>query len=315
MEKTVGSTKLLEAQARFTETIQDALERVPFVNLRQPLYHFTDKAGLEGILRTRCLWASLAMALEDTSEIKYALAYAKRILESHDRSSDSSILDEIVPFLNPQESKTISTLGMKTYVVSFRTNVDESAHWETYGRSGTGFALAFALKPLVIPGILPLPVLYDPEAQEKLLREFIEVNAELFDKLSQECPAEELWALRQRAIQWTALGLWTLAPILKDPARFRHENEWRLIVVDLEHVQVRYGKGLSNEVRVRRSNGRDIPYKVLEYDSLPIVGLELGPNAPVEENDASLIELLRHATSGRDVPIARSKVVFGHHAG
>lgn len=311
----MGSKNLMEAQARFTETIRAALGRVPFADLRQPLYHFTNKAGLEGILRTRSLWASLAMALEDTSEIKYALTHAKRILERHERSGDSSLLDEIVPFLDPRESRTISTLGMKTYVVSFRTNVDENAHWETYGRSGTGFALAFALKPLVIPGILPFPVLYDSEAQEKLLREFIEANAKLFDKLSQDCPGEELWALRQRAVQWTALGLWTLAPVLKDPARFGHEKEWRLIVVDLEDVQVRYGKGLSNEVRHRRSNNRDIPYKVLEYDSLPIVGLELGPNAPVDENDASLKELLRHATSGRDVPITRSKVVVDHHVG
>ena len=200
---------------------------------------------------------------------------------------------------------------MKTYVVSFRTNLDESAHWETYGRSGTGFALAFALKPLVIPGILPLPVLYEPEAQETLLREFIETNAKLFDKLSQDCPSEVLWALRQRAVQWTALGLWTLAPVLKDPARFSHEKEWRLIVVDLEHVQVRYGKGLSNEVRLRRSNNHGIPYKVLEYASLSIVGLELGPNAAVQENDTSLKELLRYATSGRDVPITRSQVVIG----
>ena len=84
---------------------------------------------------------------------------------------------------------------MKTYVVSFRTTLDESAHWETYGRSATGFALAFALKPLVIPGILALPVLYEPKAQDKLLREFIETNAKLFDKLSQDCPSEELGLL------------------------------------------------------------------------------------------------------------------------
>jgi len=314
MDKTVGSKSLMEAQAAFAETIRAALLRVPFADLRQPLYHFTDRDGLEGILGTRSLWASLAMALEDTSEITYALAQARRMLERHECSSDSSLLDEIVPFLDPQRSRTIDTLGMKTYVFSLCTSPDESALWETHGRSGTGFALAFAPKPLVIPGILLLPVLYDPEAQEKLLREFIETNAKLFDKLSQECPSEDLWALRQRAVQWTALGLWTLAPVLKDPARFRHEKEWRLIVVDLEHVQVRYGKGLSSEVRRRRSNNRDIPYKVLEYDSLPIVSLELGPNAPVQENDASLKELLRCATSGRDVPITRSQVLIGHHA-
>ena len=204
---------------------------------------------------------------------------------------------------------------MKTYVVSFRTNVDEHSHWETYGRSGTGFALAFDLKRLGIPGILRLPVLYNPEAQEKLLREFIETNVKLFENLRQHCPSETLWTLRQFAVESTALGLWTLAPILKDPARFRHEREWRLIVIDFEQAQVQYGKGLSNEVRLHGSNNRDIPHKVLQYDSLPIVGLELGPNAQVQENDASLKELLRYATGGRDVPITRSQVVIGHPAG
>lgn len=287
-----------------------ALSRVPFTDLNQPLYHFTDVDGLEGILQTRSLWASLAIALEDTSEIKYALERAKGILQRHEVAGDSALLNEIVPLLDLGNSLILDTLGMKTYIVSLRTNVDESAHWEKYGRAGTGFAIAFALKPLVIPGVLPLPVLYDPVAQEKLLCDFIESNTKLFDELRHECPHENLWGLRQRAIQFTALGLWTLAPILKD-SLYSREEEWRLIVVDLENVQVQYGKGLSKEVRVRHCSGRDIPYKVLQYDALPIVRLELGPDAAVTENDATLKQLLQKA-SGFDVPIVRSQVRVGH---
>jgi hypothetical protein len=310
----MASRNLLQAEQRFTEAITAALRRIPFSGLNEPLYHFTDAKGLEGILETKSLWASLAMALDGAAEINYALARASQLLRHREVTCDPSFSDEIIPLLDPMESKTISILGMKTYVVSFRTNIDSSGHWESYGRSGTGFALGFALKPLVIPGVLPIPVLYDLAAQDRVLREFIESSGKLLSDLSQDCPAEESWASRQRAVQWTALGLWTLAPTMKDPS-FQVENEWRLIVVDLDHVAIRYATGLSKEVRVRRSKNREIPYKVLEYESLPIVHLELGPNAPVAENDPSIRQRLLRATSGFDVPITRSIVLVGPENG
>jgi hypothetical protein len=306
----MASQYLMNADEQFKNAIMAALHRVPFTDLNQPLYHFTDVAGLKGILQTRFIWASLAMALEDPSEIRYALQRAKGILQRREVGGNSSLLNELVPFLDPGNSLILDTLSMKTYVVSLRTNADESAHWEKYGRAGTGFAIAFALKPLVIPGVLPLPVLYDPVDQDKLLCDFIESNTKLFDELRHDCPHENLWGLRQRAIRFTALGLWTLAPVLKDSIH-SIEEERRLIVVDLEHVQVQYGKGLSKEVRVRHCNGRDIHYKVLQYDTLPIVGLELGPDATITENDAILKQLLQEA-SGFDVPITRSQVRVGH---
>ena len=310
----VASQYLMEADKRFVRTIVEALHRVPFTELTRPLYHFTDMDGLKGILQTRSLWASLAMALEDISEIKYALECSKRIIEHSKASSDSSFFDEIIPLLNLENSRIIDTLGMKTYIVSLRSNVDASAHWEKYGRAGKGFAIAFALKHLVIPGVLPLPVLYDPAAQDNLIHEFIESNMKLFCELKQKCPRQELLLLRQRAIQFTAFGLWTLAPVIKNSS-YIDEQEWRLIVVDLDHVQVQYGKGLSNEVRVRRYNNRNIPYKLLKYDALPIVGLELGPNTEVTENDAILKQLLKNATFGFDVPITRSQLPVGYKSG
>lgn len=309
----MGSGKLKIAEARFTDTITGALRRIPFSDLNEPLYHFTDENGLYGILRTKSLWASLTTALDDTSEIAFALSRARRILESHELGCDTSFLDEVVALLDLKESQTIRTLGMKTYVVSFRTHTDERAHWAKYGHDGKGFALAFALKPLVIPGVLAIPVIYNSVEQDTLLRDFIEANAKVFADISKQCPREESWALRQRAIQFTALGLWVLSPLIKDP-RFEEEREWRLIVTDLERVDVTYPKGLSREVQVRRSNDRGIPYKVLQYDALPIIGLELGVFATVEENDATLRHLLRQATLGREVPITRSHVPVGEEA-
>jgi hypothetical protein len=43
-------------------------------NTPELLYHFTDSAGLIGIVTTKTLWASLATSLSDASETKYAVA-------------------------------------------------------------------------------------------------------------------------------------------------------------------------------------------------------------------------------------------------
>lgn len=305
---------LAEADAKFTATITDALKRAPFPGLNEPVFHFTDAAGLDGVLRTRSLWASLATALEDTSEIAFALSRARHILQSRDMQRPLAFLEQVVELLDLNQSQTIATLGMKTYIVSFRTSSDASAHWEKYGRDGNGFALAFALKPLVLPGIIALPVIYEQSEQDKLLREFIESNVSTFEEIQRRCPVENLKALKLRAIQMTALGLWVLSPLVKH-SDFGHEREWRLIVTDLEKVEVAYAKGLSREVRSRWSLGREIPYKVLQYEALPVVGLELGPFAAFEENDARLRRLLRDATGGREVPITRSCVPLGQRAG
>ena len=306
----MASQYLIKADEQFKSLISAALHRVPFFELNQPLYHFTDFAGLEGILRTRSLWATLATALEDISEIKYALEIAKKMLKEHESNNNSSLLGETVPLLDPDDSRILDILGMKTYIVSLRITADEKAHWETYGRAGKGFAIAFALKPLVIPGVLLLPVLYDQVAQNKLFHDFVESNLKLYGELLHGCPREKSWALRQRAINYMALGFWILAPILKNPS-YCVEKEWRLIVCDLENVQVQYGRGLSKEVKMRRINNRDIPYKVIQYNTLPIVCLELGPNTVVDENNETLKQLLKDATSGFNVPVVRSKVSLG----
>src|SRR5882672_4862179 len=149
----MDSETLRKADARFNETITDALKRIPFSGLNHPLYHFTNTAGLSGILSTKSLWATLATALEDTSEIVFALSRAKRILESGEVNCNWPFLAEVIELLDINKAQTISTIGMKAYIVCFRTSLDASAHWAKYGRSGKGFALAFALKPLLIPGI------------------------------------------------------------------------------------------------------------------------------------------------------------------
>lgn len=306
---------LNEADALFIQSITDSLKSVPFEDLDEPIFHFTDRQSVESILRTRSLRVSLATALKGQSEINYVLARARDLIQSGRIADDRSLLKEIVPLLDSDASPTINMLGMKTFVLSFRTGPHEREHWDRYGKCGTGMALAFAMKPLVIEGVLPNQVLYYPSTQDRILRHFIEKSLFLFDKLARDCPARDMKALRLRAGHYSALGIWTLAPTMK-PSQFESEKERRLIVVDCnDDVGMTYGTGISREVFVRRAKGQDVPFKVLEYGSLPVVGLELGPNATCELDDTGLKQLLLDATGRRGVPVTRSSVLYPDRAG
>jgi hypothetical protein len=113
----VSSATLAEADAKFTATITDALKRAPFPGINEPVFHFTDTAGLDSILRTKSLWASLATALEDTSEIAFALSRARHILQADvgckNPAKEWQLLEAFVGQLAQHFSDQITAINME----------------------------------------------------------------------------------------------------------------------------------------------------------------------------------------------------------
>lgn len=300
-----------EVQAQFSNAIMDALRRYDAgESPPHPAYHFTTLAGMKGILSTRSIWVTLATASKDPSEITYALSRAVRLLSLRRSASDPSFCAEVMALLDPARSALVSDLGWKVYLACFRTNTNGSGHWKAYGDSGKGAALVFAMRPLVLPGMLFLPVIYDPERQDRVIEEFIDSVALPIQCLSQNCPADEAHTMRKLSIGLTALGIWTLAPLMKAP-RFSDEQEWRLIIVDAENAAMRHAENLSKETFHRQADGRDIPFKAVSYSALPLLGIELGLHAPIDVNDPGLAKLANDASPEIEVRISRSRVTPG----
>ena len=67
------------------------------------LFHFTDCGGLIGILKERCLRASLASALNDTSEVAYGIEMAKRIAGARSAGGEGRGFDRIERFLTAND--------------------------------------------------------------------------------------------------------------------------------------------------------------------------------------------------------------------
>jgi hypothetical protein len=307
----MASKHSVEMQAQLGREISRAMKQYAVDETPpHPAYHFTTLAGMRGILESRSLWVTLATAARDSTEIAYALSRARELLSQPARTPDPSFWSEVIELLNVENSALVSMLGWKTYLLSFRTNADGSGHWKEYGDSGKGAALAFGMKPLAVPGLLFLPVIYDPAQQDRLLGDFAEAVAAQVANLSRHWPFKEFIALSRLSIHLAALGFWTLAPLIKAP-KFSDEQEWRLIVVDAEHAEVRHEKNLSSETFHRQWAGRDVPYRILRYDALPLLGIELGANAPIAADDSALVQLVREAAiPGTSVSISRSPVTL-----
>src|SRR5262245_27640205 len=103
------------------------------------LFHFTDAAGLLGILTNRTIWASFVESLNDVSEMQYGIALARTVLESEPADVDPAFRSTVVRFLDPAEADSVFRVEWRPFVVSFCERVDLAVHWLHYGRDGTGY--------------------------------------------------------------------------------------------------------------------------------------------------------------------------------
>ena len=129
--------------------VGNAFSNSPWASLFQndqnpppPLCHYTDAAGLEGILRTRVIWAMHKQYLNDPREGQYGesvfrgiLARRKRETEGEHRQFFEECLEEI------QTSATEREIA--PYCVSFSEKKDDLSQWRAYANQGAGYCLVF----------------------------------------------------------------------------------------------------------------------------------------------------------------------------
>jgi Protein of unknown function (DUF2971) len=112
------------------------LQRVPAL-----VYHYTNDAGLRGILETGRLWLSDIFSLNDPSELSHGVSHTVKILNAKAENG-------------PPESKTFAKHfasfyegGMEGsahyFVCSFSSDGDDLGQWRAYADNGRGYALGF----------------------------------------------------------------------------------------------------------------------------------------------------------------------------
>ena len=238
----------------------------------QTLCHYTDFAGLQGILQTGSLWATDSRTLNDSSEQSYGEKVVRDYLTRF-RSTDSP---------SPIET-AMSTWLRPSFVTSFCTDSQVLSMWITYAARGGGYCLEFDADSLLgcsFPPFaqrLPIRITYgeQPTAQTHALLQ----AASQYAPQSTEASAT--------AASWASL----LSLRFKHPA-FRHEDEWRIVVPGSPVSELRFRAGIA-----------DIkPYIVLQpimpdgSQRLPLKRIVFGPTL---RQDSVLIET--HCCPGDEI--------------
>jgi hypothetical protein len=110
-----------------------ALDR--FITATPPglLYHYTDAAGLIGIIESGCLWASDYRHLNDRKEYLLGAQLLRKEIDA------SQLEDQHRVDLHNLVANTQKTC----YVLSFSERRDQLSQWRAYCPSGNGYSLGF----------------------------------------------------------------------------------------------------------------------------------------------------------------------------
>jgi len=118
-------------------------ERLPSL-----IYHYTNDAGLEGILRSGTLWLTDIFDLNDPSELRHGCSQLVRILK--ERAAEGP--REAQVFAEALERFLLNggiEASAHYFVCSFSKSGDELGQWRAYADNGRGFAIGFDSKALV----------------------------------------------------------------------------------------------------------------------------------------------------------------------
>jgi len=138
---------ILGYDAEATKILQDFIDTVEAKKPPPFLYHYTNDAGLAGIIESGRLWFSDIFALNDPSELRHGLYIVIDLLKS--RATDAR--PEIVTFASMFERFDLDA-GIEAaghfFFCCFSADGDDLGQWRAYADNGQGFALGFDTRSL-----------------------------------------------------------------------------------------------------------------------------------------------------------------------
>lgn len=263
------------------------------------IYHYTDGAGLLGILGSKSIWCTHLSYLNDASEHKYAWSIYSDLLSRAlftRREVDPRFAQAALMCLNRQQDKEAALMHPRRYfVASFSEKGDDLAQWRGYAGAGPRFAIGFRKseleKLLSLEGMRLGKINYDAAlAQEDMFGRFLAAAAELKSKWlapetgyanPMDINPSEYNELNGKVVE-------DVAPLLKH-WKFREEAEWRLFSDEQQLEKFR-----EKTVHFRVGKSFLVPYISVDLSKLdqPVATITVGPTPHPEEARASVMRLL-----------------------
>lgn len=184
------------------------------------LYHYTDFAAFDGIIRCAELRLNNILNMNDASEMRLFMnGICKAVIEKLNLDGDHENISKIEDFFKKELEEEFH---YSAYAACFSKYRDDAAQWERYGHFGQGVCIAFHedLMQKMVGGVVSLQkVNYQEDMREHPLvgafYDLIKESANFSERLS------ELQNLMNDA--------WVQSAAFKHPS-FASEKEFRLVV-------------------------------------------------------------------------------------
>lgn len=264
------------------------------------VYHYTDAAGLLGIITSGIVRGTNAAFLNDRSEITHGLGVCEAVLreeiERRADPADRTFLERVWKWIEGDSTPT------EVYVASFSGRRDSLSQWRGYGSPSGRYAIGFRVGQFSERDVLrlPTPVVYQPEEQRARVRRVLDAALRLIAHY------EELE--RRHAETTVAFHLRRLMCRLKHEG-FADEQEYRSVISSL-------GDGF-DEPKIEFTPSADgllRPWLPMltgsrEASRLPIVEVQVGHVARVKEAIFATRLLLQRAGYG-GVTVSHTDIPF-----
>jgi hypothetical protein len=229
-------------------------------------------------------------------------------------------IDILASWPNPTFAQPVATVlqlfKQEAYVFCLcEPPADRLSQWRGYGADGRGTCISFdavALLAMTGPGferrLVPVKY-YDPIQTRGDLTQVIQEGQRRYYNAASVVH-------QQTIIEATALALYYLCPVYKDPG-FTEECEWRLLYMPL----MTPAAGAISPTYYRDRNGFLIPYVKLSElarlptrnvgPGLPIEEIMVGPSGLIDLNEEALTDLvLLHPNQHGRITITRSTIPY-----
>jgi len=283
-----------------------------------PLYHYTDAAGLEGIVKNQHIWFTHYLHLNDPSELTYGMSIASKVLKEISQRGDVRIeffckmLDDLFTHKNME-----SAFGF--YIASFSRAPNDLGQWRAYGADGKGFALGLAPHLFHVvdktdrkphENVFFSPVVYGEQAgrarQQAAIEKCTSIVAATADRAADLMRDRTIGLpfLKAMATELMASQMIWNSLTIKHEA-YAHEEEVRLVIVGGVEALQPY-------VSTRARGSEIVPFiksDMAIQDKDSIVEVVVGPSAPPTAEDG-LKALLRPFHGDPDAIINRSDIPY-----
>jgi hypothetical protein len=279
--------------------------------ITEPLYHYTDAAGLCGIVKSQKIWFTSYLHLNDPSELLHGLDIVHRLLKAIGEGAHDGLVKEFCEIVDDvcQHRKFKEIFGF--YIASFSRDRNDLGQWRAYADKGRGFALGLAphlFEAVEVAHPKPteyyvVPVVYGEEAAEQRYRVAIEAAVGI---VQNNRPQENVRIpfLNGMADELIAGQLIVTSLTVKHEA-YSHEKEVRLVMLGMRENQKR-------DLRTRIRGSEIVPYMegympLRDRDGITEIGI--GPAAVSSAEDAvhSLLQSLGVEPGDR---IKRSRIPY-----